>query len=214
MDKIVKGYPNWDVPLNKNIEEYNTTMGNAELLTEDKTIKGAINEIKTKNDETIGKIKDDTQINTADISNLKTSVAQNSSQLKESTKEIDNLKSNQLEYEEGNWTPIVGTTQGNFIATNTGKYIKIGNLVTCFATCKITDLNNLKENRNIKISGFPFPVKVQSSGVLNMANTTDNKGGYTCNISTAGNGWVNDILASGINENSFTIDNFIITYKC
>lgn len=81
MDKIVKGYPNWDIPLNANIDEYNATMGNAELLTEDKTIKGAINEIKTKNDETIGKIKDDTQINTADISNLKTSVAQNTTQL-------------------------------------------------------------------------------------------------------------------------------------
>lgn len=81
MDKIVKGYPNWDIPLNANIDEYNATMGNAELSTEDKTIKGAINEIKSKNDETIGKIKDDTQINTADISNLKTSVAQNTSSL-------------------------------------------------------------------------------------------------------------------------------------
>lgn len=81
MDKIVKGYPNWDVPLNKNIDEYNETIGNAELLTKDKTVIGAINEIKTGNDEIIEKIKDDTQINTADISNLKTSVAQNTSSL-------------------------------------------------------------------------------------------------------------------------------------
>ena len=100
MDKIVKGYPNWDIPLNANIDEYNETMGNAELLTEDKTVKGAINEIKTGNDETIGKIRDDTQINTADISNLKTSVAQNTSSLNESTNSKDiTLVNGWIEYD-------------------------------------------------------------------------------------------------------------------
>lgn len=73
MNKITKGYPNWDVPYNENVEEYNNTIGNVELDTEDKTIKGAINEVKNNLDN----IKENEQINAADISNLKTSVANN-----------------------------------------------------------------------------------------------------------------------------------------
>lgn len=79
MQKITKGYPNWDVPYNENVEEYNNTIGNIELDTENKTIKGAINEVKNNLDN----IKENEQINAADISKLKTSVAQNASSLNE-----------------------------------------------------------------------------------------------------------------------------------
>ena len=77
MEKITKGYPNWDVPYNANVDEYNNTIGNVDLKTTDKTIKGAINEVKDITDD----IKEDVQINTADISNLKTSVSNNTSSL-------------------------------------------------------------------------------------------------------------------------------------
>ena len=66
MEKITKGYPNWDVPYNANVDEYNNTIGSAELETEDKTIVGAINEVKENSDS----IKENVQINSADISNL------------------------------------------------------------------------------------------------------------------------------------------------
>lgn len=121
MDKIVKGYPNWDVPLNKNIDEYNETMGNAELLTEDKTVKGAINEIKTANDEIIEKIKDDTQINTADISNLKTSVAQNTSSL--------NAKANQADLNTAN-------TNISALQTSVGTSLTLSNGTKVWATAQ------------------------------------------------------------------------------
>lgn len=75
MNKITKGYPNWDVPYNENVDEYNNTIGNEELVTTSKTIKGAINEIHN--------VADDVTTINADISNLKTSVAQNTSQLNE-----------------------------------------------------------------------------------------------------------------------------------
>ncbi|WP_321833497.1 hypothetical protein [Clostridium butyricum] len=92
MQKITKGYPNWDVPYNENVEEYNNTIGNVELETEDKTIKGAINEVKNNLDN----LKDGTQINTADISNLKTSVAQNSASLNENANDIEILNKKDL----------------------------------------------------------------------------------------------------------------------
>ena len=73
MNKITKGYPNWDVPYNENVDEYNNTIGNEELLTTSKTIKGAINEIHN--------VADDVTTINADISNLKTNVSKNTSQL-------------------------------------------------------------------------------------------------------------------------------------
>lgn len=79
MEKITKGYPNWDVPYNFNVDEYNNTIGNAELKTEDKTLKGAINEVKGS----VDNVKDEVLINTSDISNLKTSVSNNTAQLKD-----------------------------------------------------------------------------------------------------------------------------------
>ena len=126
MDKIVKGYPNWDVPLNKNIDEYNETIGNAELLTKDKTVKGSINEIKTENNEVIKKIKDDTQVNTADISNLKTSVAKNTAQLNDITQEISNLQTDKQDMlPDTGWVdlPLNNATAGNI----TPKYRKWAN---------------------------------------------------------------------------------------
>ena len=53
MNKITKGYPNWDVPYNENVDEYNNTIGNEELVTTSKTIKGAINEIHNVADDLI-----------------------------------------------------------------------------------------------------------------------------------------------------------------
>lgn len=73
MQKITKGYPNWDAPYNENVDEYNNTIGNEELLTKNKTIKGAINEIKN--------VADDVTTLDADISNIKKNVAENTSKL-------------------------------------------------------------------------------------------------------------------------------------
>ena len=189
MDKIVKGYPNWDIPLNANIDEYNATMGNAELLTEDKTIKGAINEIKTKNDETIGKIKDDTQINTADISNLKTSVAQNTSSLNEKANKTD-VEGLQgvVKYGDNETTKILAPVSGVSIKNKNN---------TDFMPLYCSDVIFKTENRAIRGIGSD-QIQIKSPGELRLL--TDNPSGLIVS-NVAGNAYV-PIVASAFNVGS------------
>lgn len=66
-------------------------------------------------------------------------------------------------YEEGTWTPTWGGTVSNPTATystQTGKYTRIGNRVTCF--CEIATATVSGGSGNLRILGLPFTV---SSGL-------------------------------------------------
>ena len=77
MKQITKGYPNWDVPYNENVEEYNNTIGNVNMGTTATTITGAIKEIKELAETETSKI----QTVVADVNNNKTKIAEHTSQL-------------------------------------------------------------------------------------------------------------------------------------
>ena len=84
---ITKGYPNWDKPLNENIQEYNDTIGTEEMGTIATTVKGAIKELKKSIDSNKSDLSDKVQTNTADISNLKTKNTEINSQLENKIEE-------------------------------------------------------------------------------------------------------------------------------
>ena len=77
MKQITKGYPNWDVPYNENVEEYNNTIGNTNMGTTATTITGAIKEVK----ELINTKGGEIQTVVADVNNNKTKIAEHTSQL-------------------------------------------------------------------------------------------------------------------------------------
>lgn len=77
MKQITKGYPNWDVPYNENVEEYNNTIGTINMGTTATTITGAIKEVK----ELINTKGGEIQTVVADVNNNKTKIAEHTSQL-------------------------------------------------------------------------------------------------------------------------------------
>lgn len=63
-----------------------------------------------------------------------------------------------LEYEEGNWTPtLYGLTVAgnNTYTTQTGKYVRINNKVTCYGYITLSAKDSAMEG-NVKIGGLPF----------------------------------------------------------
>lgn len=156
MKKITKGYPNWDVPYNENVDEYNNTIGNEELLTTSTTIKGAINEIHN--------VADDVTTINADISNLKISVSQNTSQLNDNTQNLTNHKNalvtdvsgvHGLKVENGTFTPtLIGETGEAIYIEQTGKYTRIANICSFSIILRYSSKNNCAGN--IIIGGLPY----------------------------------------------------------
>jgi hypothetical protein len=62
-------------------------------------------------------------------------------------------------YEEGTWTPVWGATTTDptcTYTTQTGKYVRIGNRVTCF--CEISTASKSGGTGNLRITGLPFTV--------------------------------------------------------
>ena len=106
MNKITKGYPNWDVPLNNNIQEYNDTIGTENMGTTSTTIKGAIKELKDSIDTNKTDLSDKVQTNTADISNLKTKNTEITTQMNENANDISNIKTNYAKKTEVNENSI------------------------------------------------------------------------------------------------------------
>lgn len=152
MEKITKGYPNWDVPYNANVDEYNNTIGNVDLKTTDKTIKGAINEVKDITDD----IKEDVQINTADISNLKTSVSNNTSSLNANTQNINGLKS-VVKYGDNETTKILASVLGvSFKDLSNTNFLEI-----------FTSGVNFKDN-NVKIVRIDDKLQIKSISELRL----------------------------------------------
>jgi len=75
---------------------------------------------------------------------------------------------NKLEdYEEGTWTPVAdfSTTSPSSGASNgVGRYVKIGNTVTVWAT--FTNINVTGAVGNINITGLPFTAKLNAAQIL------------------------------------------------
>ena len=92
------------------------------------------------------------------------------------------------DYEEGTWTPVFSSALGSITSySSSGKYTKIGNIVTLFISFTIT--NNGTGNGSGVISGFPFSVGFGTTGIARMGGTT----GYTVSLisssGTSGNSW-------------------------
>ena len=83
----------------------------------------------------------------------------------------DSAAANALnDYEEGSWTPAYSPASGSFTAfTNSGKYTKIGNIVTC--TGCLSNNGSSSPSGTVKISGLPFTVQA-------IGGSWDNEGGH------------------------------------
>ncbi len=73
-----------------------------------------------------------------------------------------NASSNTLDdYEEGTWTPSITASNGGssmtYSGSNSGSYVKIGNLVTIFGMMQLTDKGNLQSG-SLQLKGFPFNI--------------------------------------------------------
>lgn len=88
-------------------------------------------------------------------------------------------------YEEGTWTP---TANGITFASATGKYTRIGNLVT--ATFSVTFPTTADAN-NAQISGLPFTIGAASAAAINgnltITQLTPNVGATSMSFLTANN---------------------------
>jgi hypothetical protein len=77
-------------------------------------------------------------------------------------------------YEEGSWTPVMTASAGYVFGSHTGRYTKIGNVVTLVANFVITTVGTSTSNLNW--SGAPFltlnVVNLQQEGVAREVNTT------------------------------------------
>lgn len=90
------------------------------------------------------------------------------------------------DYEEGTWTPVVGTSAPSTLTTATaeGKYTKIGNTVTLQGS-----LTNIQDDANtafaLEVTGLPFQANSQAMGATycNKLNL-DNGGGIVCGTSS------------------------------
>lgn len=61
------------------------------------------------------------------------------------------------DYEEGSWTPTItgsGGQSGQVYATQVGRYIKVGKLVTCWGRLTLSTLGTV--TTNVQIGGLPF----------------------------------------------------------
>jgi fibronectin-binding autotransporter adhesin len=78
------------------------------------------------------------------------------------------------DYEEGTWTPVMTASAGYVFGSHTGRYTKIGNVVTLVANFVITTVGTSTSNLNW--SGAPFStlnvVNLQQEGVAREVNTT------------------------------------------
>ena len=84
------------------------------------------------------------------------------------------------DYEEGTWTPVYNTTNGNL--TNftpfqaAGKYTKVGNIVTVHCNIATTLAASISGTGYVIITGLPFaPAVTGSAGVSFTALTSDNR---------------------------------------
>ena len=158
MKQITKGYPNWDVPYNENVDEYNNTIGNTNMGTTATTITGAIKEIKERTETETSKI----QTVVADVNNNKTKIAEHTSQLNDITKTYDDLM------------PIVPDEGFTLDTSNINGYFKInGDIVKVWFSIKS---NTIKEaNTWIKITTLAFCSKLYTAGFALASNNVDIK---------------------------------------
>ena len=174
MNKITKGYPNWDVPYNENVEEYNNTIGNVNMGTTATTITGAIKEVKELAETETSKI----QTVVADVNNNKTKIAEHTSQLNENMKDITNNTNNitnhssslvtsidgvhGLKVEESGLNPnLYGSNGGEATISNkTAYYYRVGNLVHISIYLEISSKNTA--DGYVIIGGLPYKNKINS----------------------------------------------------
>ena len=107
MKQITKGYPNWDVPYNENVDEYNKTIGNTNMETKATTITGAIKEIKELAETETSKI----QTVVADVNNNKTKIAEHTSLLNDKVNKSDIAN----DCNTNDATKILGADQGKYL---------------------------------------------------------------------------------------------------
>jgi hypothetical protein len=82
------------------------------------------------------------------------------------------------DYEEGTWTPIVTSGTGSITSyTSSGKYTKVGRIVTVEITYKIT--NNGTGASYGDIAGLPYTASVGCVGITRFNGTTGLSGQYS-----------------------------------
>jgi predicted secreted protein len=70
------------------------------------------------------------------------------------------------DYEEGSWTPVLSRTGSSYtFSFQSGRYTKIGNIVTCTFSTNISAIGTQGSGLN-QISGFPFTPANLESGTL------------------------------------------------
>jgi hypothetical protein len=82
------------------------------------------------------------------------------------------------DYEEGTWTPVIAAGSGAITSyTSSGRYTKVGRLVTVEITYKIT--NNGTGASYGEISGLPYTASVGCVGITRFNGTTGLSGQYS-----------------------------------
>jgi len=98
------------------------------------------------------------------------------------------------DYETGSWTPVVTSSTGSITSyTSSGYYSKVGRIVTCWFTIKIT--NGGTAGGQLQFSGLPFTTQSVGSvsAFVNLSREDQNTGNsYACfnNSSNSTSGYI------------------------
>ena len=109
------------------------------------------------------------------------------------------------DYEEGSWTPgladnnLDGSGEGQGYGHQTGRYTRVGNMVTVYGSLSMTSLGTLTTAQNARIVGLPFT----SSNVSNLQSCISV--GYATDLAIT----VNTSVTGEVVQN-----NTIVTLRC
>ena len=115
-------------------------------------------------------------------------------------------------YEEGTWTPSIGTTNGSTIASlnySEAYYVRIGNTVTVQSYISSIAWSNITDGTYVILSGFPFAADMDIyAPILLGHNNTNIVGGY---LENNGNVYLNNSSGSEFQQqsNAITGDRFM-----